>query len=367
MGQGFGIRSLRKQETTEHKTSETKYIQHLIIGDDLSAFVLALKFARAELPFQLILNNETTLEMLKAKWAATFPTLRDELIYQELIQDFPQLLNDSHWQNSEFYKDSKFHQFQGRVKHFEMKGSEPIFTAPVKALNYNNIFTDEDYSRLATILQENCSKKIMVEIVKSTPQDLVEPHHFEIEFSDYSKIRCEHLYFANNPKNFFKLLKNKDELHDSIAQFTSKLEVQAAVVVDFPLKKYCEVPTGTLFLPQSMTHEWGHFLCQFSDKNVLGLSFLNEDDLSSEEELGKKIRLMRRVIERVVESFKSDEKTESIYFYEDFAYQNIDDELTQNMCEQESKLHFIGAAAPLPNSLRNAQYTERALLCLRNV
>jgi hypothetical protein len=367
VGQGFGIRSLKKQESHESKIAQTNYIKHLIIGDDLSSFMLALKLYRLEQPFQIILENDVTLEMLKGKWAATFPTLRDELVYQELIQAHPALQNEQHWHSSEFYKDSKFHQFSGRVKHFEMKSSEPGFMQASKRIDYLALFTADDDNQLSAILKNNCAKKIMVEINKTTPLDLVEPNNYEVEFTDYSKIKCEHLYFARNPKLFFKLLKNKDELHESIAQYTSKLEVQSAVVVHFPLKNKCEVPAGTLFLPQSMTHEWGHFLCQFSDKSALGLSFLNEDDLSSEEELAKKIRLMRRVIERVVENFKSAEGAESIYFFEDFSYQNIDDELTKTMQDNDYHLHFIGAAAPLDSALKNAQYTERSLLCLRNV
>jgi hypothetical protein len=208
VGQGFGIRSLKKQESHESKIAQTNYIKHLIIGDDLSSFMLALKLYRLEQPFQIILENDVTLEMLKGKWAATFPTLRDELVYQELIQAHPALQNEQHWHSSEFYKDSKFHQFSGRVKHFEMKSSEPGFMQASKRIDYLALFTADDDNQLSAILKNNCAKKIMVEINKTTPLDLVEPNNYEVEFTDYSKIKCEHLYFARNPKLFFKLLKN---------------------------------------------------------------------------------------------------------------------------------------------------------------
>ena len=80
--------------------------------------------------------------------------------------------------------------------------------------------------------------------------------------------------------------------------------------------------------------------------------FVNEDEVN-EEELAKKIRLMKRVIERTIPEFSKAKHDEHIQYDSEFFIDNVKDNLVDDIEFDHSHLKFIGQGAPI--GAENAQ------------
>src|SRR5690606_22132240 len=109
----------------------------------------------------------------------------------------------------------------------------------------------------------------------------------------------------------------------------------------------------TLFIPQSMTHEWGHFIVEFQNYDfetktqLCHVLILIHDEEPQPEDLGQKIRLMKRVMDRVFPELDGALLKEYIRFDDEMFISNIKDQETEQISFDYPKLNFLGQATPL--------------------
>ena len=152
---------------------------------------------------------------------------------------------------------------------------------------------------------------------------------------------------------------------ESVQKFCVTIENHSAIAVHFKAKAEVYLESGSLIIPQSMTHEWGSFLLDIepfnptnSTQELTAVTFLSEDDVQ-EEDLAKKIKLMRRVIERVLPEFTEDNVDQMIRFSDEFDITGVDDTLFSDL--QSEHVKFCGHASPIDKGDSNDfKYFSRA-------
>jgi hypothetical protein len=370
---GFGIRAFKRlKEESTHIDDRRKYFSHIVVGDDFMAVWMFLKLRKEHGAEKVCLITENPLDQktLLEEWKCSIHTLRDEETANTLIGLKPQLEITPSNTKVQFYKDTKLHEFGGRAKPMPLGAGEEEFLGSFYKVNFQNLFTSEDWEALDEVLkgQEN---KILQSIELSTPQDLVEKTFFKLHTGEHESFECEHLHWVKNPKKFHRLVENKEELADAISEYCTHLQTQTGVVVHFDCDREIHPEAGTVFLPQSMTHEWGHFIVDFeafdpasNQQGITGLILLKDEDLT-EEELAKKIKLLKRVMERVFPEFSKSNYTEYIRFAEDMFIHGMKDELMQSMRSAMPQLEMLGSAAPIgPVNSDNIFSVTRGLVSL---
>ena len=106
----------------------------------------------------------------------------------------------------------------------------------------------------------------------------------------------------------------------------------------------------TFFIPLSLTHEWGHFLGNFFEMNgghFLELQHYFDPEELSEEEVSRRIKILKRSLEKVFPSFSKALENEYLSIDEN-ATQVVDNPLLKDKSKIEG-LTFVGENAPLPN------------------
>jgi hypothetical protein len=364
---GFGLRALKKVKAEEVDASKRTFVKHLVYGENFDAILCFFKLNKS-FPgeVKLITQNPFYKEEITQQFNCTLNSIRSEAVANALIAINPRLEVFQSNQDVLFYKDTKFQKFGGRAKPHDLRDQEKFFTTPYYQFKAHALFEGDDFENLDSILKEAQFNKIIKSIRLVEPSDLVEKVNYSLVTGDEERIECENLYFCESPKSFFSLVGDKETLDDSIHEYTAPLQNHNALSVHYECDGLIYDFTGTMLIPQSMTHEWGSFVVDFeaydpaAQKQVMKvLSFLSEDDLQ-EEDLAKKIKLMRRVLERVLPEFAKVKSSQSIRYSTEYLVDGVKDECFEKIKNKNVK--FIGIGAPL--SCENAsefQYLARTL------
>ncbi len=350
---GFGIRAFKKVQDDESLKEKREYISHLVYGDNFYAALTYLKLVQkhGSEKVMLVSNNLITQDSIIGSWNCSLNTLRSEVAAQSLMTQKPQLEILPFGGSNVFYKDTKFHKFGGRAKPHELKEDEAFFLEPFFQIKLEGLFTDEQWNSLDETLASNSKIKYISSVEITKPSDLVEVTNYKLKTGELETLDCENLYWCESPKSFYSKVSAKDELSDEVAAFASGLEHRIGLTVYFEVDKKVYADKGTVFLPQSVTHEWGHFIADFNEYDELTQSqsfscmmFVNEDEVN-EEDLAKKIKLMKRVIERVFPEFGKGKYNERIQYDREVLINNTKDETFPNF--KNESVRFIGIGAPI--------------------
>ncbi|MCT4642114.1 MAG: hypothetical protein N4A33_07410 [Bacteriovoracaceae bacterium] len=371
---GFGIRALKKVKEEESKIGKRIYFKHLVIGDDAFAVLkyLNLKSKYSDESIGLISKTMLTKKLVENFFRCQIGTIRSEACAELLVSKNPrfEILKES--ETPSFYKDTKFHTFGGRAKPFTLMEDEDFFTSSKYNYKWQALFESEVLENLDDHILANQHQKFIEEIELIDPTDLVEKAFYRITTSENEEFECENLYWAGSPKLFYSLVSNKDKLDDSVHSYCNQIETRTSLSVHFECKGQIYENSGTLFLPQSATHEWGHFIADIEDydpaaniQKLTCLMFVTED-IITEEDLAKKIRLMTRTIERILPNFSKVEVTEHIHYEDDSFIKNIKDEFADSMKSSHESLNFVGLGAPISgmDDSESIKYLTRAILSL---
>lgn len=349
---GFGIRALKKKSADAEDATKRVFVKHLVYGENYEAVLTFVKLNEAHPgEVKLLTKNPFYSEEIWQQLNCTLNAIRSETVAQELLGLNPRLEVFKSEDEVRFYKDTKFQKFGGRAKPHEITQAEKFFTKPYYQFQMKALFEGIDLDNLDTILKEHELNKIIEKIEVREPSDLVEKVNFSLHSGENEIFDCENLYYCESPKNFFKSISNKNELDDVIGEYTASLSNHGAITVHFNCNKLIYDFKGTMLVPQSMTHEWGSFVIDFgafdpvkSQQEIKVLSFLGEDDLQ-EEDLVKKIKLLKRVIERVFPEFSSAEYVQSIRYSSEYSIEGVRDEYFEKLAGLPVK--FIGPGAPI--------------------
>lgn len=366
----FGLLKHFKDKKTE-STDKLKsvHFKHVILGHDLGA-VLKLLEVRKSFPddsVRLITTRLLNRQLLIENYEYGVSQIRSPMMVENLYKKYHDAKISPQRGDVQFYKDGKFHDFGGRAKSMELKDGESFFSNKGYRIQLESFFNPEDWKNLDQILNELSEIRLSQSIEKTTPEDLVEKEEWLLSFKDFSRVTCEKLYVSISPKKFINFLTNKEKLTPEIIDVGSATISQAAISVTWKLNKEIYSEDRTLFIPQSMTHEWGHFIVEFENYNfqtkeqIVHVLFLIHDEEPQSEDLAQKIKLMKRVLDRVFNNIEQHIVKEYIRFDEDMFISGIKDSAIEQVEFDYPTLKFIGQANPMPAMFSNEYFLSRIL------
>ena len=364
----FGLlKQFKDQKKGFQPTEATTFVAQVILGSDLGS-VLKLIELRKSHPaetIRLITNRLVNKQLLIENYQFGVSQMRSEIAVGEIYKShydariLPQKLDP------QFYKDGKFHEFSGRAKSMNLLDGEHFFLNKGYRLDIDSLFTKEDWDNLDTIIAQHIDIRIVEGIEKTEVKDLVEKNEWLLSFKDYKKIACENLYSSISPKRFLSFLKNKEAMTPDVIDVCSSSKIQAALSLTWLMKKEFATEERTLFIPQSMTHEWGHFIVEFENTNeghlCHGLFLIHEEEPQTED-LASKIKLMKRVLERVFPEFEANIVKEYIRFDEDMFISDVKDNLIEQISFDYPTLKFLGQMSPMKPQFSQEKFLARVLL-----
>lgn len=367
----FGlIKRFKEMKKTPESGVKKTFAQHVIIGHDLGAILklVELRKEHSAENVRLISNKPLSQKTILEDYHNSVSMIRSQGAVEAIYKKFfnAKILPQS--SGPVFYKDGKFHEFSGRAKPMELLKNEFFFSTKGYEYSVESFFEAADWENLDELLKTSQDMKIFESIVKSEPLDLVEKEEWLITFKDFSELAAEKLYISVAPHKFLNIISNKNDLDSSLIDFCSATESIAAMNVSFELSKDFAQASQTLFVPQSMTHEWGHFLVEFGEfKNTsksatCNVLFLINEDEPQAEDLGGKIKLMKRVLERVFPEFEKNIKSETIRFDEDMFIEGVRDTALLEVMSKYPTLEFLGQSKLVDPELSGEQYLTRTLI-----
>ena len=369
---GFGLRALKKVQAEDTSKQSRIYSKHIVYGDNFYAALVYLKLAKAHggEAVQLVSPCLISKDSIDGEWKCSLSTLRSEAAANTLITMNPELEIFPIETKNVFYKDTKFHKFGGRAKPHELKEDEAFFTDAAYNIKLDNLFTAEQLENLDETLEKNTLVKYIDSIEKCQPTDLVEVTNYKLKTGEAETLECEKLYWCESPKIFYKKVENTDELSDQIGAYCTNLEHRIGLTVHFELKGKLYDGEGNVFLPQSVTYELGHFISEFkkfdpetNSQEFACMMFVDEDEVN-EEDLAKKIKLMKRVIGRVFSDFDKIEYKERIQYDREILINKTDDSLV----DKKVNVVFIGPGAPLQKEEhKDFKYLSRGIISLKSL
>lgn len=368
----MGIRALQALKKEQKTEVQTVFIKNLVIGEDLFAMDLLLslreKFGKENvslLPLKPLTEND--LHLMGPS------LLRGENNIKQLQKLYPDLnLNKIEARNS-FFKEGSFKEFGGRAKSEKLLWGEEAFVESRVDFDEKELFPFLKEENVFEKIKESTIEYIPVRVKKSEPTDLVEPDYFHITCSNGVQLNVENLYWCYSPQHFLNMYENKNELSDSFMEFCEETKAPSTLYIEFEFESAIAENNETVFLPLSYTHEWGHFIGEFAPIENSGgkqrakfMTFIDTDH-TNEEEISKKIRLLKRQLEKIYEKFKTISYTEFITLTDKSVCLNFDDSITSNIKKELPRLSFAGLCAPLEHFEKdevNFEYSSNDLMFL---
>lgn len=339
------LRSLKKVQSVEKKLSFSKFI---IVGHDIFAVKAFFKLNQ-KYPGQvkIVSEKEITLDSLKNYG----PTLiRGESSQAWLETNYPHLLGPEQYGESQFFKDQKFHRFSGRSKSEALLFNEEFFKEKRIPFKENEFLKNDLPENAFEVLKLNQLTSPLLHFIHDVPDHLINQSNYELYFASGDWWQCEKLVWALSPSEFPRLCQDKEKLANEFLEFCESTHTPLSLQVSFLFEQAIQEQQETIFIPLSHTHDWGHFIGEFDlldDGSQLARFFTNIDpEQSTEEEVSKAIRLLKRSLEKIFEKFSTASFKEYIVLSEKSPCLNIDDNKFKFLCEHNPHLIFIGQNAP---------------------
>lgn len=369
---GFGIRAFKKKVDHDIKDERDSFIKYIVYGENTYAVLTFLRlFKKFPGEVKLIAKKPFFKEDMLKEWDCTIGSVRSEEVANALMGLNARFEIYPEHKDVFFYKDAKFHSFTGRAKSHTLKEEEIFFTEPSYHINLASMFSEEDFENLDVILKDHEINKYISKIEVLTPDDLVEPSHFKLHTGENEAIRCEQIYFCESPRKFLNLVSNRSDLPDAVYSFAAGISNEQAISLCIKCHGSVSEQVGTFILPQSMTHEWGSFIVDVKEydheldiQELTCLSFISENDLQ-EEDLAKKIKLLKRVVERVFPDLAKLSYAQDIKFTDEYLQTGTNDAHFKDLEKQPVK--FFGQASAINHpSSEKFRYYSRGIYAILN-
>ena len=367
----FGLlKHFKEAKNVGAEAMASKHYRHIILGQDLGAILRLMEIRRnaPEESVRLISTRPINRQALIENYDFGVSQLRSAAAVENIYKKYHNARILPQTGEATFYKDGKFHDFSGRAKSMELLPGEEFFTQKGYKLDPSSLFTEAEWENLDAVLRDHSEIRIFESIDKTTPSDLVDKKEWNLTFKDFSSATCETLYVSMSPKKFLNHLQNKDKITAELIDVCSSVKIQGAISVTWKLDKEIFPEDKTLFIPQSMTHDWGHFIVEFETFNfqkkeqLCHVLFLIHEEEPQTEDLGSKIRLMKRVLDRVFSDIEKHIKQEYIRFDEEMFISDVKDSAIEQLSFDYPTLQFLGQASPMTGELFQEKFLARTLL-----
>lgn len=363
----FGIKALKRADKDHAKSEGRQHIQTVICGFDLAA-VLKLVELKATLPpekLRLITPRLITRDYLVEAYQGAVSTLRDNELTLQIAQKFPRASTTKVEHESLFYKEGQWHRFGGRAKGMELGDGESYFLPARQNLTVSSLFSESDWNELDQILNNYQNVRVLETLEKKAPQDLVNKDEWWMLFHDLTEVTCEDLWLSLPSRMVMKASHHGQTLPPEMAKYLAGIKSQSAIGLNWECTKEIYPEAKTLFVPQSMTHEWGHFILDVGQWDqerqcypVSALILLHEEEPTSES-MADKIKLAKRVLERVFPDFDKHVRREHIQASADYFETPLSGADAEALLIGVPQVHLIGAYGA---GTFEASFLTRALL-----
>ncbi len=349
----FGhILNLKKKNVVENKV---KHYECIIVGADLFALAAykKMKDKSPDLEIKILSPYEITKDHLRFIGPSAIRGEDNLKVIHHCLNNFDLKLNE---EDAVFYKDQKFRVFGKRSKSEPLKYNEDYFIKHALKIKENCIFPflDEDCDLLIAEFNADRLSTELQGINRIDPTDLLNNEHWELECSDGCSRTCQNLFWAQGPYSFLQLFNDKEKLSNKFIEFAESTHRPSTLSVEFLFEAPITDKSETLFLPLSYTHEWGHFIGEFivqddGTQKAIFSTFIDEDH-TTEEYVSRKIRILKKNLEKIFTNFSDIPYTEYIVLSDQTACLKIDDNAFWDLEDNFEKLHFIGQMAPVKNN-----------------
>lgn len=320
----FHLKSLKKRHDGPKGEHGRQHIQHVVLGFDLAAVLKVLELRKILPPEQLrlITPHLISRQRLVDSYQNVVSVWRNNDVTLNASAKFPELKSNRVDAESLFYKEGQWHKFSGRAKPMDLQAGEAFFQAPRQDVPLQGFFTADEWENLDSILNSYQSVRVLETLEKTTPTDLVSPAEWTMMFHDLGEVTCAELWLSLPARLTLKGSSHGQTLPPELAAHLAGVRRQGAVNLHWEFSKEIYPEARTLFVPQSMTHEWGHFVLDVHPWNghtqhIDVLILLHEEEPSTEG-MADKIKLAKRVLDRAFPGFEKSLKHEHIVASEDF-------------------------------------------------
>jgi len=343
------IRALKKEESTE---LTPKFIRHLVVGEDVHSIALYKtlieKYGESEV--QLLCQKELTpLEVLPKGPSS----LRGEANIEAFKKLYPEVEITLVEKEAEYFKEQEFRKFSGRGKSEPLLWGEEFYKGQRAELNLAQVYPFLKDEEFFTKLNERKWDNTLLNINQVEPTELIENTNWTISTTIGEMLQSEHLYWGLGPEAFLQSYENKNQLSDEFIQFCESTHAPASLYIKYVFDEPITDKEETLFVPLSYTHEWGHFIGEFGTEN--GKQFIEfilyvDINQQNEEDISRKIRLLKRHIEKIFKKAKKISCTEFITLEKHTSCPEIDDALYQKGLIGVKNLEMISVNGPFGDS-----------------
>ncbi|MCR9206305.1 MAG: hypothetical protein NXH75_17115 [Halobacteriovoraceae bacterium] len=363
MSSGFNLLSLKKEVAEDFKTL---YHRHVVVGEDLFTVALLLKLVEKFGKENVLWICPREIQMLDL--LPLGPTLlRGRANIEKFQTLFPDVSLKHHDKPAEFFKELKWREFGGRAKSEKLLWNEEFFTQERADFDIADLYPFLRDENLLSRLEELRYNVEVKDVEKTTPTDLAEPNNFELILTDNDHVRCEHLYWGGGAERLLSKYDKKGQLTDEFITFCESTHAPSALYLRFVFDKPVTDKEATLFIPLSYTHEWGHFVGEFKEcvegKQIGNFVTFMDIESTNEDEISKKIRLLKKNLEKIFGDSGKEITEEFIKLTSTSACLKIDDSLYKTVEKDWSNLKMVSFNAPLDSLLQDqASFEDSANL-----
>ncbi|PIP95807.1 MAG: hypothetical protein COW00_02735 [Bdellovibrio sp. CG12_big_fil_rev_8_21_14_0_65_39_13] len=341
-----------KLKKEEKNTRERIFARHIVVGEDVFAVslyqTLVQKYGESEV--RILTDRTLNQEEIYPKGPSP---LRGEASIKLMEKLFPHLTISSIEKSSVFFKDMEFKPFSGRAKSEKLLWSEDFFVAPRAIIDWSAVCPVLNDQEALQKMDQVRLNYLLSGIKKVEPNDLVEPAHFQLQTTKGLDIECENLYWGRGPLSFLDLFQNKELLSDQFIEFCEHTRTPSTLHMKFEFETPITDMTETIFIPLSYTHEWGHFIGEFTEasegKQIAEFMCFVDPEHNDEEELSKKVRMLKKSLEKIFEKFNGTKYVEFISLIDSSPSLTIDDTAYGQLASELDHLKMVATNAPLIN------------------
>ncbi|MCY4523916.1 MAG: hypothetical protein OXB84_04175, partial [Halobacteriovoraceae bacterium] len=259
--------------------------------------------------------------------------------------------------------EKKFRSFSGKYSSEKLLAAEDYFIHPRMDFNMEEIFTLRDKENFLSLINSQLIRHEPVKIQRYIAEDSQNDVNFKVVHSG-GALTCNHLGWGYSLNAFFKICSDNRILGENI-EYHAPIQEIHALYVRFKLKEPISEQKETLFIPLSYTHPWGHFIGEFQNRDfeqeVEFVTFLDKEQ-TNEDEVIKKIKILKRNLKKIYPDFKKLIQKESISLDEMFL--DSLDGLYPRISSLDY-IDFIGQSAPVDQDHQNLSHLARGLASLR--
>jgi hypothetical protein len=341
-----------------------KYIPFLVVGSDYFSYCAYRDLvAKHGIERVLWLSEKVIgLENLRLYYPGDVRTAEDKKFF---LENHPELVSGEVSDRSRFIKEGEWKEFGGRTKGEEILPGEEFFV-PAKLALKNDVALQVGEVDLSLIEMAAITKVTLCDV-----DNLAEPFVWIIEASNAVTYKVHELIWGYAPARLVKKIANLEKVTNEFIEASEETNSKCLLHVNFKLKQKLSDSEATLFVPLSYTHPWGHFIGEFKPFNeetktqeLIFIHFVDAHE-TSEEEISKKIKLLKRNFEKTFTGLNLDNEEEFILLSEEAP------KVLNKKIDQETwpaHLHFVGMNALVKTEAQEAlTHSARGLSTLEAI